>query len=224
MEPIRSHPRNRGFTLIELLVVLAIITIITAVVFTSQSSFNKTLVLANTAYDVALTIRYAESYGLGSRAFGSSVDTGYGIHFASGTKTSFILFADTYPPVGTGSLCHPAPSYDPTGPSALSGNCSFDASQGEQVQVYTLGNAITISDFCAQSNGTWLCASTGGLTSLDVVFSRPNPTPFMSENGSYSATFPVTASCITLSSAQGGVKYISIGAAGQISTAATSCP
>lgn len=236
MESIR--PYRRGFTLIELLVVLAIIAIITAVVLTSQSAFNKTLVLANTAYDVALTLRYAETYGIGSRSFGTTPNTGYGLHFMSGTSGSFTLFADTYPSVGLGSFCHPAPSYDPTGPSAVPGDCVYESGSGGDgtVQVYTLGNGITIANFCAELGTTWTCSSpnsvcasgtTGGLNSLDVVFSRPNPTPFMSENGLYpnpNISSEVTAACIALTSPQGGCKYISVGAAGQISANAASCP
>ncbi len=223
MESIRPHS-HRGFTLIELLVVFAIIMVITAIVFTSQGSFNKTLILTNTAYDVALTFRFAETYGIGSRAFGTLANTGYGLHFQSSTPSSFTLFVDTYPPVGIGSACHPSPTYDPTGPSAQSGDCVYEASQGEKVQDYALGNRITIGNFCARSNNIWSCSSNGGISSLDVVFSRPNPTPFMSENGSYSALFPVTAACIALTSPQGGWKYVSIALSGQISINATSCP
>ena len=79
------------------MVVLTIIVVITTVVVASQSSFNKTLILVNTAYDIALTLRSAETYGLGSRAFGGVVNAGYGLNFQSGTPQSFTLFADTYP-------------------------------------------------------------------------------------------------------------------------------
>lgn len=204
------------------MVVLTIITIISAIILTSQGSFNKTLILANTAYDMALTLRFTETYGLGSRAYGTTGNTGYGLHFVSGTPKTFTLFADTYPAIGPGSACHPAPAYDPYGPSALSGDCAY--SNGEKVQDYTIGNSISISYFCAQSNTQWFCTNTGGLSSLDIVFSRPNPTPFMSKDGMYSATFPVTAACIALTSTQGGWKYVTVGSSGQISTNATTCP
>jgi hypothetical protein len=225
-----------------MMVVIAIIIIITAVVITSQSSFNKTLVLANTAYDVALTIRLAETYGIGSHVLGGTVNTGYGIHFGTGTpNNTFTLFADTDPAVtGSGSTCHPAPggvgSVLSTGPSALAGDCVYKPGSDITSQVYTLGNNITISNFCGElSNNTWKCSTTCGvassctvgLSSLDIVFSRPNPTPFMSEDGSYPdpKLYPeVVTSCIALTSAQGGFKYVSVGASGQISTNATSCP
>jgi type II secretory pathway pseudopilin PulG len=219
------------------MVVLAIITIITGVILTSQGSFNKSLILSNTAYDVALTLRFTETYGLGSRVFGTAVNTGYGLHFDATTPTKFTLFADAYPSVGTGSTCHPAPSYDPAGPSAVAGNCTYDSSGGERVQDYTLGNGIQVDNICAQSSSGWVCskptsvcatqAVSGGLNWLDIVFSRPNPTPYMSKDPGYAAASSpshVTAACLALTSKQGGCKYISVGSSGQISTNATSCP
>lgn len=215
----------RGFTLIELMVVLAIITIISAIIVTNQGAFNRTLVLENTAYDVALTLRSAETYGLGNRVVGPIANAGYGLDFQKATPGSFTLFADTYPGVGQSGLCHPPPVSDPTGPAARPGNCIYDASQGEQVSSFTLGNGITISDFCAYTPSTlsWSCAS-GNLTSLDIVFSRPNPDPFMSVNGYYSATFPITKACIALTSQQGGARFVSVAASGEITANASSCP
>jgi prepilin-type N-terminal cleavage/methylation domain-containing protein len=214
MESIRY---SRGFTLLELVVVLAIITVVTGVVITSQSAFNKTLILANTAYDVALSIRSAQTYGLGSRAAGITTNSGYGIHFAIGTPSNFTLFADTYPAPSETSVCHPTD--DASSPSAQTGNCAYDSNQGEQVITYTMGNRISMSDLCAYAGG-WSC----GLTSLDIVFTRPNPDPFISENGVYDAGSPVTRACITLTSPQGGAEYVMVEASGAISANAPSCP
>ncbi|MEK7179471.1 MAG: prepilin-type N-terminal cleavage/methylation domain-containing protein [Patescibacteria group bacterium] len=221
MEPTRFR---RGFTLVELMVVLTIIVVITTVVVASQSSFNKTLVLANTAYDIALTLRSAETYGLGSRAFGGTANAGYGLNFQSGAPQSFTLFADTYPAPSTSSVCHPIS--DSSAPNAQPGNCSYEPSQGEKVTSYTLGNGIIVSDFCAYALGSWSCAYAhgGGLTALDIVFARPNPEPFMSVNGSYSASFPITAACFTITSPQEGAQYISVAASGQIVANASPCP
>ena len=225
MESNRSHTGNNGFTLVELMVVLTIITVITTVVLASQSSFNKTLILANTAYDIALALRSAESYGLGSRAAGATVNAGYGLHFQSGIPNTFIFFADTYPAPSTSSVCHPIA--DASAPNAQSGNCSYESEQGEKVTSYALGNGITISDFCAYALGSSSCAYAhgGGLSSLDIVFARPNPEPFISANGSYSPPpFRITSACLTISSPQGGTQYVSVASSGQITADASTCP
>ena len=201
---------SRGFTLIELLVVISIMIVMTSLVLTSQSSFNKTLVLANTTYDIALTIRSAESFGVGNRMSGGAANAGYGIHLSSGTPTSFILFADTYPGVAcTTPDCNLGDGVYTLGSDVTAG------------QSYQINNGITISDFCAYSGIVWQCKSTG-LTSLDVVFARPNPTPSVRVNGS-SAT-PYSEVCITVSSAQGDSRYIVVEPSGEISAKATSCP
>ena len=149
------------------MVVLAIIVILTGIVLTSQSTFNKTLVLANTAYDIALTLRTAETYGLGSRAFGSSANAGYGIDFNHATPGSFTLFADTNLP--NAATCHGLPTGGASAPDAQPGNCIYDGAS-EQVTDYMLGNAVTVSDFCAYALGSWTCAASHGstLTSLDM--------------------------------------------------------
>lgn len=199
MEPI--HIR-RGFTLIELMVVLAIVAAVTATVLTSQSSFNKTLILANTAYDIALTLRSVQTYGIGNRAVGGAVGAGYGLHFQRGTLGTFTVFADTFP----------SPSCET--PDCKPGNKTYENGSDAFVQTYTLGNGMTISNFCAFSGG-WSCES----SSLDIVFARPNPDAFISANGS-----SYSAACVTISSPQGGAKYISVASSGQITPNASSCP
>lgn len=210
-----SHSKNnKGFTLIELLVVLAIMTVITGIMITNQSSFNRTLILSNSAYDLALTLRATETYGISSRVTGSGVsDVGYGLHFGSAPTTSFILFADNTPsPSAFG--CHGLPPGGATAPDARPGDCMYESSEG--VTVYNLNNGITVSDFCAYVLGNWSCASTG-LTSLDVVFARPDPNPFINGNG--------TRACLTLTSADGSShRFVTVSASGAISANATSCP
>ncbi len=171
------------------MVVLAIIGIISVVTLNSQSSFNKALVLANTTYDIALAIRSAETFGIGSRASGSIANAGYGVHFARGTANSFILFPDISP---INSSC--------TTPDCKPGNYVYDAVADAPVQTYTLGNGMTISNFCVVA-GVPSCENTNGetLDSLDIVFSRPNPDSFMSTNGFYSALTTKTQGIMILS-------------------------
>lgn len=227
MEPIRHNrgvtfrhlplKSNQGFTLIELLVVIAIIITITGVMITNQSSFNKTLVLANTAYDIALTLRSAAVYGISSRSVGGVTNAGYGLHFERGTTGSFILFSDTS---STSDFsCHGVPLGGSSAPDAKPGNCMYDP--GEKVLDYNLGNNMTVSNFCAWGSGAWRCAATGELTSLDILFARPDPTPFIRVNGNGSIGW--TKACLTISSSEGTSRYISVVASGAILVNALSC-
>jgi hypothetical protein len=190
------------------MVVLAIIGIITAVTLNSQSSFNKTLILANTAYDIALTLRSAETFGISSRAAGAVANAGYGLHFQRGTA-GFILFADTSPAASCGT------------PDCKPGDHIYNAGSDVLIQTYALGNAITISDFCAFSAGSWSCevANGGTLNSLDISFARPNPDAFIRANGS-----PYTAACLKAASPQGGAQNVSLASSGAITANAASCP
>lgn len=227
MEPLSIH---RGFSLIELLVVFAIITVVMGIVLSSQSSFNKTLILTNTAYDIALTLRSAETYGISSRGSSVSTKAGYGLHFLSGTTGSFILFSD-FSPSPNVSNCHGVPVGGVDAPDAKPGNCAYDG-PSEDVSTYVLGNSITIGDFCAYTNGVPTCAIAhgGGLSSLDIVFSRPDTHPFVSPDGSYSTISPASVACLTIQSPQSSSllpnssRYVSIGASGQIIANATPCP
>lgn len=197
-----------------MLVVLAIITTLTGVVLTNQTSFNKTLVLANTAYDIALTLRSSQTYGLGSRAFGGVVNAGYGLHFETVSPRSFTLFSDIYPN-SSPSFCYGVPAVAGS-PGAKPGNCRYDPSESERVKEYVVENNIEIYDFCAYLPGNRSCARSNGLSSLDIVFARPNPSPFIN---AYAGE-----ACITISSPQGTFRFISVSASGQINANAASCP
>ncbi|MFA6349263.1 MAG: type II secretion system protein [Candidatus Paceibacterota bacterium] len=224
MEPLHLHrglalSQSKGFTLIELLVVLGVIMFVMAVVFTSQSTFTKTLILKNTAYDIALTLRSAQTFGLGSRANTdggvTSVNAGYGLHFQSATPDSFILFADTS---GGASCVGMTPDCKP-------GDHVYSSGADKSVQTYTLGNGIFVSDFCAYFGSGKACLSgTGfpvwGTSSLDIVFARPNPNVFIQASN----LSIWTAACITLRSPQGDTRVVSIASSGAITADATSCP
>jgi len=165
---------TRGFTLIEMLVSLGIIVIITSIVLLGQSSFNRGIVLTDTAYTVAFTLREAQSLGLSSRKFGLTQNAGYGVHFTSANKTAYSLFSDTIPtaPGSTqGGKC--AGHSVSSGAEAKPGNCIYD-SIAEQVTAFTLNKGFTISSFCGVDTGGSTRCSGSYLDAMDITFLRPS--------------------------------------------------
>jgi prepilin-type N-terminal cleavage/methylation domain-containing protein len=169
MDPFPSlrvlSKKPKGFTLVEMLVVLAIIVLITAVVITGQTSYNRSLLLTDTAYTVAYSVRQAQSLGLASRGISSVTNAGYGVRFAG--PTSYIVFGDTggdddlsltICPVGTAGT-----------PDAKPGNCRYDSTDSI-VQTYTLSRGFTIRNICGKTTVGGTCTP---VPALDVVFMRP---------------------------------------------------
>lgn len=185
--------------------VLAIIGLITAVALVNQSTFNKTLILSNTAYDIALTIRSTQSLGLGTRAVGASPNVGYGVRFDKAAPKTIKVFADTHD-IG-GASC--------TGqtPACTSGDRLYTSDSDTLVQTYTLGNGISVSKFCVIGGN----CSDGSLEALDIAFVRPNADTFVNGNAAASA-------CLTVTSPQGVSRYVSVGPSGLITATASSCP
>jgi prepilin-type N-terminal cleavage/methylation domain-containing protein len=151
--------KNAGFTLVELLVTITIFVILTGVVLFSQSRFNSTIFLTNLAYDTALTIRQAQTFGINIKEFnGAGEFLPYGVHFNIDNPDSFILFADV--------------SYNPDEGDSGTGEFAGDASKCEVdkgcVTRYNITRGNKIGDLCIDAN-------TCGLSRLDIVFIRPNP-------------------------------------------------
>ncbi|MDE1965975.1 MAG: prepilin-type N-terminal cleavage/methylation domain-containing protein [Patescibacteria group bacterium] len=213
-----------GFTLIEMLVVLAIIVIITSLALSGQSAFNQTLLLTNAAYDLGITVRQAESYGISSRSFTAggqaTTNAGYGIDFSNADLHSYTLFADIARPIAPPTWC-------PTGvagtPTAKPGDCLFEASSNETVDTYTFTRGFSFSKFCgrALNTGATLCSGSG-LDTLDVVFVRPNTEAILTGRKG-GAAWQLSNAIVYLTSPAGGVRCVTVTDVGQISVS-NSCP
>ena len=180
--------RQAGFTIIELLAVTAIMVVITTLVLSNNNKFNGTVLLQNVAYDIALSIREAQVYGISVQNFKGSFNAPYGMHFqVNGDSTSlYVLFAD-----------------------AVTTNGTYDA--GELVQSTTLSGNYRIYDLCVTPPSA---AEICGLTTLDITFVRPEPDAYIRS----SATVGLNSSArIRVRSSSGAARDIIVGANGQIS-------
>src|SRR3989344_3825107 len=82
---------SRGFTLIELLVVTAILGIVSTLVLANNTRFGGAVLLENLAYEIGLSVRKAQVYGIAVRRFGETdFSAGYGIHFNSAMPTTYV--------------------------------------------------------------------------------------------------------------------------------------
>ena len=198
---------GKGFTLIELLVVTGVIIVVSGVVLANQNKFGGQVLLQNFAYDVALSIRQAQVYGLavaragsgGTAAFGTS----YGIHFDINTPKVYYLFAD------------------------LNKNGIYDSTPVDEGgegygQTMNIRRGFVISDLCiSSSGGAAVCSN----KKTDVVFQRPEPDAKISwtdgESGLHSC-FSSNPQCadsatITLRSPRGDTMSVVVDYNGQIS-------
>lgn len=113
MKILKSHSQkskqNKGFTLIELLVTITIFVILTGVVLFSQTGFNNTILLKNLAYDISLTVRQAQNYGVdvNESKLISNPFAPFGVYFnlntSSGSAYNFVFFNDVLSGSNSGS-------------------------------------------------------------------------------------------------------------------------
>ncbi len=195
---IQSSMRS-GFTLVELLVSVAIFALMTALVVAKYGAFNQSIFLTNLAYDVALTVRTAQTYGLSVKSTAttgtySSPTYAYGVTIgtdsiscagSSSNATQFLMFTD----IGT------------------TPNAICDAGD-TLVSTYALKRGATVYQVCAGGS-----SCTPGSGRLDVTFKRPDPKATICFNSSCTHSFAQ----IVLKAPDGTTKAVEIRSTGQIS-------
>lgn len=223
----------RGFTLVEMIVVLAIITLLTLVALVSQNSFNRSILLTNSAYTIALSIRQAQSLGLSSRQYvptsGLGVrNAGYGISiFGTTPLYTYPIFAD----IG-GARSTVLDPYCPPGatgtPEEKPGNCQYNAGVDGVIQTYRLDRGFYVTQYCGRqiTTGNPLRCSNDStpLTELNVVFRRPNTETIASGRRS-STVIALSGAAIYIAAPNSSVtRGICISSVGQVSVTNGTCP
>ena len=200
-----------------MVVVLAIISIITAVIINGQSTYNRSLILTDTAYTVAYSVRQAQSLGLSSRATAGSANAGYGIRFYQAQNYS--IFADT-----TNALAAPSSSWcslgTPGTPEAKPGNCRYDAAD-VTFRTYSLSRGFTISDYCGKNGTASLDCNPASLT---ITFMRPDARAIIvGESATQAGTVYTCAEIHVTAPGNAATRIVRVSQLGEISVGQT-CP
>ena len=176
----------------ELLVTLSLFVVLTTIVLFSQSKFNGSILLTNLAYDVALTVRQAQTYGVNVRETSSGVfDKAYGVHFDILTDDKkFLLFADS------------------------GGGSGYDGSDIE-VNKYNIKRGNYIKEIRVINSNDCLSSNDGcSVNKLDITFLRPDPDARFESNPTKQN---ITEAKIIISSANGDTRNVLVNSTGQIS-------
>lgn len=228
----------RGFTLVELIICVAIFVFLTGLVVTKYSTFNSSILLTNLAYDVALTVRTAQSYGLNVRSipgtsgtpYSNTYDSPFGVNMPVRTGnltfgTSIDLFADTSPTGGDGIYTPTADALITTsafkngmmfwGACAGQGKCGGAAGTWctTDSQGYYGAGAVSCPN---TSTGVSSC-TTGVhfLKTMSTTYKRPDPTAIITDQCGARYTYLE----VYFRSPNGSVKKMIIRKNGQISVA-----
>lgn len=158
--PLRTNDSRlmttSGFTLIELLVVVGIMIIISALMLANNNRFGGRILLENLGYDMALTVRKAQIFGISVQSTGGgNFGAAYGMHFSMSTPKAYVLFADSAPRNG-----------------------AYGA--GEDVQSFSISRGYQIEKLCTPA-GTDI-STCNSVSQLDILFKRPEPDAWISIN------------------------------------------
>lgn len=203
----RHKSTTRGFSTLELIVVVGIVGMMSALVLTSYYRSGSLLVLENSASDFVSRVREAQAYAMAVRRHSSDVYPSWGLYVDKANPTRTILYADL----------DKSGTYN----TADTGTCGQAAS--ECVSIVPLAAGVSIKSLC----GTYAASETkaavpgtcpAGSTSnyFDIFFKRPFSDIMITGDPDGGGPVKYEKSDITLISARGFQKIISINYASEM--------
>jgi prepilin-type N-terminal cleavage/methylation domain-containing protein len=195
-----SKIKSLGFTLVEMLVSISIFAIITAVVLIRNNEFNSGILFSNLVYEIALSIREMQTYGITVRASDTGTfqfQNGYGVYFNKiSFPNSFLQFTDIRPLSGID-------------PSGMYESLPTD----EKLFKFNLKPGNLIYKLCDMSTN-----SCSHVSDLSITYMRPEPNAKIVTSGNPGS--PLTKASIIIKSpgdTDAVYKCIFVTSVGQIS-------
>lgn len=194
MKIINCKNTKGGFTVLELLISLAIFAVMTALLLAKYGTFNQGVLLKNLAYDIALSIRNAQSYGLNVKSANRNTNDfllPYGVHFSTNQPIEYIFFVD------------------------LDHDYIYDAEDNdsntidEKLTKTSITRGSSIKSLCVILNNESNCTV---VNNLDIMFDRPNPNAIIRGNESIAGYAK-----ITVQASDNTTREIEVRSTGQIS-------
>lgn len=199
----REKNSHRGFTLTELLICVAIIGMVTSIVLVKYSSFDSTVLLKDTAYEIALGLREAQIKSVSVVRGDTNFNYPYGMSFS----TADAVAQKTYH-----TFLYENADVDVTP--------SFD-DDAATIHTTNIGRSMQVSDVCINTTGD-SDDDECDIDRLDISFRRPEfASLFFVDGGGYDTSSQpagVEYAKIKVDSTNGGLVFVvKITSFGQIS-------
>lgn len=215
--------------MIEMIVVLAIFGLLSSVTLYNYGDFDRNITVTNLAYELALTIREAQSYSLSVKSEKGNFRINYGVSFfldgSTNANQSFVFFADKSGADRNG-ICH-----NDSGDLSISANettCSYSncTPSHECISSKLLSRNTIIKRVCALSTistetsamdyTTGLCKGTD-TTELAITFERPDVDAIIYAKDGSTLSNNYTEAAILLEATNGSQRAVVVRNNGQIS-------
>lgn len=171
--------------------------VIMSVAIVNHGRFQGSLAITNLAYEIALSIRQAQVYGVSVRQFQTYTDKNYGVAFTSSDLAAYTVFAD----IDADGL----------------------ADSGESVESARITGGNTISQFCGMNAAGAMTCGPASLSSLSVSFQRPNPDAIVSARTTAGSSVSYAGARIYVRTPAGDMRCVVVRSTGQVAVE-TACP